>query len=190
MLFALRWCGVPQVVERLLVHSPRACSAFRIGVAQHKTTVEDDIAKHKSVDTNAYGTQETDVTTENEKAGFNTGANTYVSDTKSRAHGDSIKAHTDTLTTIDDPYKDKQTTTVDQHTDQVIDDIGAQTTTNTYGNITDRDNEHTDTERREENRNPDAAEFFELKKQLAKMNIYAIMGDAVAATMLARDWGC
>ena len=158
--------------------------------AQHKTTVDDDVAKHKTVDTNSYGTQETDVTTENEKAGFNTSANTYVSDTKSRAHGDSVKAHTDTLTTISDPYKDTQTTTIDAHTDEIIDDIGQQTTTNTFGNITDRSNEHTDTERREENKNPDAAEFFELKKQLAKMNIYNIVGDAVAATMLARDWGC
>lgn len=153
-------------------------------------TLTDNYAQHVITDNNAYAKQESDITTENEKAGFNTAANTYVSDTKSRTHGENIKARTDILTTTDSAHIDTHATVGLAHTDNITNNIGQQTTTDTYGNITDRSLEHTDTERREETKNPDAAEFFELKKQLAKMNIYTIVGDAVAATMLARDWGC
>lgn len=170
-------------------------------IKKHKEVLTDTIAKQKSVDTNAYAKEETDVTTENDKAAFNPVPDTnYSADTKSRTHGETLKARTDTLTTINDehtdthttitdPYKDEIDITNDAHTDLVTDDYGQHKTTDTYGTITDRSLEHTDTVTTTTDRAPDPAELLEIKKQLAAINAYKIVGDAIAAVMLRKDWG-
>lgn len=167
----------------------------------HKEVVTDDIATHKTVDTNEYAKEETDVTTENDKAAFNpVPATNYSADTKSRTHGETVKARTDTLTTEDDPYQDTHTTITDPHKDEITttddahhdvmtDNIGAQTTTDTYGTITDRSFEHTDTVTTTTDRAPDPAELLEIKKQLAAINAYKVVGDAIAKVILRNDWG-
>lgn len=169
-------------------------------IKKRKTVVKDDIVQHREVNSNAYATQESDVTTENDKAAFNTTVGTYVNDTKVRVHGEDIKARTDTLTTTtdphldthtteEDPYKDQIDVTADAHIDVMTDNIGAQTTTDTYGTITDRSNEHTDTETITETNHYDNEKLFQIQKELASLNVYKIVGDAVAATMLSLEWG-
>lgn len=172
-------------------------------IKQLKEVVTDDIATHKTVDTNEYAKEETDVTTENGKAAFNPNsspAEPYSADTKSRTYGDTVKARTDTLTTEDDPYQDTHTSITDPHKDEITttdyahhdvmtDNIGAQTTTDTYGTITDRSMEHTDTVTTTTDRAPDPAELLEIEKQLADINAYKVVGDAIAAVMLRHDWG-
>ena len=169
-------------------------------IKKRKTVVKDDIVQHREVNSNVYGTQESDVTTENDKAAFNTTVGTYVNDTKIRVHGDNVKSHTDTLTTTTDPYLDTQTTeedpykdqidvTADAHHDTMTDDIGAQTKTDTHGTVTDRSNEHTDTETTTKTTHYDNERLFQIQKELAALNVYKIVGDAVAATMLTLEWG-
>lgn len=170
-------------------------------LGERKTIVTDDIAKRKKVDTNAYGKQESDLTTENDKAAFNPDPTaTYSADTKSRTHGENIKARTDTLTSIEDASKDEHTTdsnavrdtehvTSDAHHDTVTNDTGEQTITDTYGNITDRDNTHTDTITVEGGKAYDHEKLLKIKEELASINAYKVVGDAIAAVMLRKDWG-
>ena len=170
-------------------------------LGERKTIVTDDIAQRKKVDTNAYAKQESDLTTENDKAAFNPDPTAvYSADTKSRTHGENIKARTDTLTSVEDPSKDEHTTdsdpihdtehvTSDAHHDTITNDMGAQTTTDTYGNITDRSFEHIDTEKIESEKGFDPAKLLEIKKELAAINAYKVVGDAIAATLLCNDWG-
>ena len=167
----------------------------------HKEVITDDIATHKTTNTNDYAKQETDVTTENDKAAFNPVPSTvYSADTKSRTHGETLKARQDTLTSEDDPYQDTHTTitdphkdvievTDDAHTDLVTDNYGLHKTTDTYGTITDRSLEHTDTVTTTTDRAPDPAELLEIKKQLADINAYKVVGDAISKVILRNDWG-
>lgn len=157
--------------------------------AKQKTVTDNDIAQHRTVDNNSYAAQESDITTENDKAAFNTTVGTYVNDTKTRVYGDDVKARIDTLTTTSDAYKDTITATTDAHHDTMTDNIGAQTKTDTHGNITDRDFEHEDTETITETDHYDNEKLFQIQKELAALNVYKIVGDAVAATMLTLEWG-
>ena len=172
-------------------------------IKQLKEVVTDDIATHKTTNINDYAKEETDVITENDKAAFNPNsspAEPYSADTKSRTHGETLKARQDTLTSEDDPYQDTHTSitdphkdvidiTNDEHEDVITDDYGQHKTTDTYGTITDRSMEHTDTVTTTTDRAPDPAELLEIKKQLAEINAYKIVGDAIAAVMLRKDWG-
>lgn len=170
-------------------------------IAKRKTTVKDDIPQHRDVNSNAYAAQSTDITTEVDKAAFDTAAGTFSNDTKTRVHGDNIAARTDTLTNTvdpyldihtseDDAYKDKIDVTADAHHDTMTDNIGSQTTTDTHGTITDRSGEHTDTETITTTTHEDSNTLFQIQKELAALNVYKIVGDAVAATMLTLEWGC
>lgn len=170
-------------------------------IKKRKTVVEDDIPKIKSVDTNSYGDMERDVTTENDKAAFNPDpVADYSADTKSRVHGKDVKARTDTLTKIleahkdkrtteEDPYKDQIDVTTDAHVDLITDEVAQRRTTDKFGNITDRSFEHIDTEKTESEKGFDPAKLLEIKKELANINAYKVVGDAIAATLLCNDWG-
>ena len=164
-------------------------------------TLTDNYAQRQITNNNAYADQETDVTTTNDKAAFNpVPATDYSADTKSHTTGKNLKARTDTLTQTDSAHidthgnvtlehTDTTTNTAQTHTDVITDTIGQQTTTDTYGTITDRSLEHTDTVTTTTDHAPDPAELLEIKKQLADINAYKVVGDAIAAVMLRKDWG-
>lgn len=164
-------------------------------------TLTDNYAQHVVTNNNAYAKQETDITTTNDKAAFNpTAPEPYSADTKSRTTGENIKARTDILTNTDDAHidthatvglqhTDTTTNTTQAHADNITNTIGEQLTTDTYGNITDRSFEHIDTEKTESEKGFDPAKLLEIKKELADINAYKVIGDAIAATLLCNDWG-
>lgn len=164
-------------------------------------TLTDNFAQHIVTDNNAYAKQETDVTTTNDKAAFNPDPNTvYSNDTKSHTTGENVKARTDILTKTDSAHidthgttalehTDTTTNTAQQHTDVVTNNIGQQLTTDTYGTITDRDSQHTDEVTVDGGKGYDNEKLFKIKEQLASINAYKVVGDAIAAVMLRKDWG-
>lgn len=74
--------------------------------------------------------------------------------------------------------------------DGVTTDVGQQIDTFAYGDITSEDDAHKDVETVEKTLGEKPELLLELKKQVVELNVYKLIGDAIAATMCRYDWGC
>lgn len=113
-------------------------------------------------------------TTTNSKFAFDSAA--WANDTKSEV---STPQHIDTLQRA-----------AGSRQDGVTSNIGQQTDTYTFGDVTSEDDSHTDTETVTKTLAEKPEILLELRKQVAELNVYKIVGDAIAATMCRYDWGC
>ena len=113
-------------------------------------------------------------TTTNSKFAFDSAA--WANDTKSEV---STPQHIDTLQRAAGSRQDGLTS-----------NIGQQTDTYTFGDVTSEDDSHTDTETVTKTLAEKPEILLELRKQVAELNVYKIVGDAIAATMCRYDWGC
>lgn len=113
-------------------------------------------------------------TTTNSKFAFDSAA--WANDTKSEV---STPQHIDTLQRA-----------AGSRQDGVTSNIGQQTDTYTFGDVTSEDDAHTDTETVTKTLAEKPEILLELRKQVAELNVYKIVGDAIAATMCRYDWGC
>ena len=129
-------------------------------IKQRHTKTEPDIAQHVT-------------TTDNTRSAFN--SSTYENDNKS--------------VVTESAYKDQIDVTEDAHKDKITLNQGEQETTNKYGTITERDNTRTDVETIDGSKGYDREKLLNIKKELAKMNVYQLIGDAIVATMLTNEWG-
>ena len=151
-------------------------------IKQRHTKTEPDIAQHVT-------------TTENTRSAFN--SSTYENDNKSTvtesAYKDQIDvtedAHKDQIDVTEDAHKDQIDVTEDAHKDKITLNQGEQETTNKYGTITERDNTRTDVETIDGSKGYDREKLLNIKKELASMNVYQLIGDAIVATMLTNEWG-
>ena len=163
-------------------------------IKQRHTKTEEDIKqRHTKTEPDIKQRQ---TTTENTKSAFN--SSNYESDNKSvvteAAYKDQIDvtedAHKDQIDVTEDAHKDQIDVTEDAHKDKTTFTYGEQKTTNEHGTITERDTTHTDTETISSGKGYDREKLLKIKKELAVYNIYQLIGDAIAATMLCSDWGC
>ena len=157
-----------------------------------KTTVEDDMKQRHTKTENDYAQDHTK--TENKKAAYN--SNTYenndTSDVTRDQHKDEIDvtrdAHKDTIDVTDDAHKDTHTTDTDARKDETTFDSDEKKTTNTYGDLETTKNQYKDKETTHINRAFDREKLVQIKTELARLNAYQLIGDAIAATMLRSDY--
>lgn len=152
-------------------------------LGKRKTVLDDDYAQDHTSTDNDYAQDHTE--TENTTSGFN--SSTYQPKDKSETTRD---AHLDNINTTRDARKDSHTTNIDAIKDTVTVDGDQRKTTNTYGDIDVTSDETADTETKTDDAPTDREKLIKLKMQLAGMNAYKIIGDAIAETMLRNDFDC
>lgn len=153
--------------------------------AQNVRTTENTGAQNTRT-TNSYGLTHSESETENKKYPFD--AQAYINDTKTHTDNDS-DAHEDNITLSTGAREDQTTTASGAREDVTTTNTGSQLTTKTYGNEATTDSAVTDTETIEETKGLDRAELVRIKTELARLNVYQLIGDAVAATMCRSDFG-
>lgn len=159
-------------------------SSSTIGAQTIGTT--ENIGEQSTTNTNAYGATSGTNTTENEIYPFD--AQAYVKDNKSTV-SESATAHSDTLTTSAGAQVNTTSVANGARSDSATMNIGQQETTKTYGNEAINDATYTDSETTTSVRGFDREKLVKIKAELAKLNIYELIGDAIAATMLRKDFG-
>lgn len=147
------------------------------------TVVDNDYAKDHTSTDNDYARDHTVV--ENTTSGFN--SNSYQPKEKSDTDRD---AHKDNIDFTRDARKDTFTTNTDARKDAVTFNGDERKTTNKYGDIDVTSDEYTDEETKTDDAPTDREKLVKLKMQLAGMNAYKIIGDAIAETMLRNDFDC
>lgn len=155
------------------------------------------LGEEKTRNINSYGKVQNDVETTNQRSGFND--SNFVNDTHTKTDNDT-EAHTDNLSFISEETEnnrvtssgareDTHVTTTGQRQDKQKIETGEQETTKEYGNITEREYGRTDVETIDGSKGYDREKLLNIKKELASMNVYQIIGDAIVATMLTNEWG-
>lgn len=129
--------------------------------AKRKNTRKDDIAQHV-------------VDVDDSKSAFND--TNYVPTDKSKT---TASAYLDTITSEDDAHTDTVNMLNAQHTDTFRDNISKHKTTNKYAK-----DKWTIT------KDLDPETLLAIRKEMAALNIYQLFGDAIAAAMCRKDWGC
>lgn len=193
--------------------STRADSTDTYGSTRADTTNNFDDTR--TDETSNYGNTRSDTTndyglthneTKNSRSAFNDTGYSAVdkSENDANAHTDNITvtanahtdsnvtttaARTDSSVTTENEHTDSNVTTTNEHTDTESRTVNQHDVTNKYGNKTVTATTHTDTETTTGGKGFDRAKLFEIKKELARLNIYALMGDAIASVMLCRDFG-
>ena len=154
-----------------------------------------------------YGAQTNSGNVTNTVSAFNSA--TYQPHDKSDTT-DNIGTHTDTETASRAQHTDATTTSIGSHTDGVSTQYGAHTDTEkfeageqtntqkfeqgeqidtqTHGDINVTADEYTDTETVTSSGKLDREKLYQIKAELAHINAYKLIGDAIAATMLRRDF--
>lgn len=160
--------------------------------AQDHTKTENDYAEDHTKTENDYAQDHT--RTENKVSAFN--SNTYQnkdqSDVTRDAHKDDIDvtrdAHKDEIDVTRDAHKDTITTNTDERQDVSTFDGGQRKSTEQHGDINVTADEYTDTETTTSSGKLDREKLYRIKAELAHINAYKLIGDAIAATMLRRDY--
>ena len=147
------------------------------------TVVDNDYAKDHTSTDNDYARDHTIV--ENTTSGFN--SNAYQPQNKSDTDRD---AHKDNIDYTRDARKDTFTTDTDARKDAVTFNGDERKTTNKYGDIDVTSDKYTNKETKTDDAPTDREKLVKLKMQLAGMNAYKIIGDAIAETMLRDDFDC
>ena len=150
--------------------------------------------KHLSSDTIEHGAREDGVTTnvgEQTITDTSTTAALTVTSTNSKYAFDSAAWANDTKSEESTPqHIDELQRVAGAREDGVTTNVGEQTDTYTYGDVTSEDDAHTDTETVTKTLGEKPELLLELRKQVAELNVYKLVGDAIAATMCRYDWGC
>lgn len=157
-----------------------------INTGAQSTTVTDTIGARTDGTQTVYGAQSETDDTENKKYAFDSAA--YSNDTKSTVTSN-VTTHTDNVTVTNGQQQNSSTTAAGARADGTTTDIGAQTTTKTYGNEGESDAAARDTELITRSISEDPEKLLRIKEHLAKINAYKLIGDAIAVTMLRKDWG-
>lgn len=150
--------------------------------------------KHLSNDTVQHGSRQDGVTT-NIGAQTTTDTSTTAALTETTTNSkyafDSAAWANDTKSEVSTPqHIDTLQRAASSRQDGVTSNIGQQTDTYTFGDITSEDDAHTDTETVTKTLGEKPELLLELRRQVAELNVYKIVGDAIAATMCRYDWGC
>lgn len=149
--------------------------------------------KHLSSDTIAHGAREDGVTT-------NTGAQT-ITDTSTiaptqettdnkvfafdaSAYVNNDKTQVDTIQRIDEVQR-----VAGAREDGVTSNIGAQTDTYTFGDVTDENDARKDEEERDKSVTYDPEKLVKVKSELAELSVFALMARAVDNTLCNSVWG-
>ena len=171
--------------------------------AQDHTKTDNIYAQDHTETDNIYAQDHTETT--NTVSAFN--SSTYQpkdkSDTTRDSRTDKVDttrdARTDTVDTTRDARTDKVDTTRDARTDTVTTDTdarqevstfdgGQRKSTEQHGDINVRSDEYTDTETTTSSGKLDREKLFKIKAELAHLNAYKLIGDAIARTMLRNDF--
>lgn len=157
-----------------------------INTGAQSTTVTDTIGSRSDSTQTVYGAESETNDTENKKYAFDSAA--YSNDTKSTTTNNTT-SHTDNTTITNGQQQNSSTTAAGARADGTTTDIGEQTTTKTYGNEGESDAAARDSELITRHISADPEKLLKIKEHLAKINAYKLIGDAIAATMLRKDWG-
>lgn len=175
--------------------------------AARTDTASTQYGQDSSTKNMVYGAQSNNGSVTNTVSAFN--SNNYQPHDKSET-SDSIGTHTDTETDTRSQRTDATTTNVGGHTDTEKFEAGEQTNTQkfeqgeqtntqkfeqgeqidtqTHGDINVTADEYTDTETVTSSGKLDREKLYQIKAELAHINAYKLIGDAIAATMLRRDF--
>ena len=183
-------------------------------IKQHHTKTENDYAQDHTETVNDYAQDHTETvndyaqdvtTTVDQKKAFNSSnySDTDKSTATRSARQDQIDvtrdarqdqidvtrdAHKDTIDVTEDAHKDVHTTDTDARKDETTFDSAEKKTTNTYGDLETTKNQYKDKENTYINKAFDREKLVKIKTELARLNAYQLIGDAVAATMLRSDF--
>lgn len=147
----------------------------------HTDTLTDKLAQYKVEQDNTYGiTQETQTNT---TSAFNSAD--YEPDNKSVVD---TTQHTDDLDTTYGEHDDVHETVYGAHKDTTTFNSAEKVITNAHGDIDVTADEYKDRENVTTKKEYDKAKLLEIKARLAELNVYKLIGDAVAATMLRSDY--
>lgn len=139
-------------------------------IKQRKTTTEPDIVQHTT-------------TTENTKNAFN--SSQYQPLDKSTV---TEAAYKDKITETEDAHKDQIDVTDDAHKDKITYHYAAYDDTKEYGDIEVTEREHTDTDTTTKTGVLPRDKYYMILKELAEVNAYKIIGDAIISTLLRPDF--
>lgn len=155
-------------------------------IGSQQNTESESLGAQSTTNTNVYGaTSDTTVNT-NQLHPFDAAA--FIDDSKTTTGKDST-AHTDTLTAATTATSNTRNYTTGARGDTAQYVTGSQETTKTYGTEGISDASATDSEKTTSVRGFDREKLVKIKAELAKLNIYELIGDAIAATMLRKDFG-
>ena len=160
--------------------------------AQDHTETDNIYAQDHTETDNIYAQDHTETT--NTVSAFNSA--TYQpkdkSDTTRNSRTDTVDttrdARTDTVDTTRDARTDTVTTDTDARQDVSTFDGGQRKSTEQHGDINVTADEYTDTETITSSGKLDREKLFKIKAELARLNAYKLIGDAVAKTMLRNDF--
>lgn len=147
----------------------------------YNDTLTDNFAAYTDTVTDNYA-QQTDTTTDT-RAGYNS------SNFENADKSETVSAqHQDTHGTAHGTHQDTHTTAHGAHKDVTDFTGGQRKTTNDYGDIDVTADSYTDEETINTTKPYDRTKLLEIKARLAELNVYKLIGDAVAATMLRSDF--
>jgi hypothetical protein len=171
--------------------------------AQDHTKTENDYARDHTVTTNTVSAFNSATYQPKDKSDVDRDAHTDEIDVTRDAHTDEIDvtrdarkdeidvtrdARKDTIDTTRDARKDMVTTNTDARQDTSTFDGGQRKSTEQHGDINTTADEYTDTETITSSGKLDREKLFKIKAELAQLNAYKLIGDAIAKTMLRNDF--
>ena len=139
-------------------------------IKQRHTKKEPDITQHQT-------------TTENTKSAFN--SNQYQPLDKSVV---TEAAYKDKIDVTEDAHKDQIDVTDDAHKDKITYHYDGYDDTKEYGDIEVTEREHTDTDTVTKTGVLPKEKLYEILKELAQVNAYKVVGDAIVSTLLRPDY--
>ena len=140
-------------------------------IKQRHTKTEPDIVQHVT-------------TTEDSRSAFNGGVNYQPTDKSVVTES----AYKDKIDVTEDAHKDEIDITDDAHKDKITFHYDAYDDTKEYGDIEVTEREHTDTDTVTKTGVLPKEKLFEILKELAQVNAYKVVGEAIAATLLRPDY--